>query len=39
MRKEDGIRQLKELYQLRRVLKSWIIRKKYKNIILIDPGW
>jgi hypothetical protein len=36
-KKEDGIRQLKDLYQLRRVLKSWIIRKKHKNIILVDP--
>jgi hypothetical protein len=35
--KEEGIRQLKELYQLRRVLKSRIIQKKYKNILLIDP--
>jgi hypothetical protein len=37
VRKEDGIRQMKELYQLRRVLKSWIIRKKFKNVILFDP--
>jgi hypothetical protein len=36
-RKEDGIRQLKELYQLRRMLKSWILRKKHKHIILVDP--
>jgi hypothetical protein len=36
LRKDEGVRQLKELYQLRRVLKSWIIRKKYKNVILID---
>ncbi len=35
--KEEGIRQLKELYQFRRVLKSRIIQKKYKNILLIDP--
>jgi hypothetical protein len=37
VRKDDGIRQMKELYQLRRVLKSWIIRKKFKNVILFDP--
>jgi hypothetical protein len=37
VRKEDGIRQMKELYQLRRVLKSWIIRKKFKNVIMFDP--
>jgi hypothetical protein len=36
-KKEDGIRQMKELYQLRRVLKSWIIRKKFKNVIMFDP--
>jgi hypothetical protein len=35
--KDEGIRQLKELYQFRRVLKSRIIQKKYKNILLIDP--
>jgi hypothetical protein len=34
---EEGIRQLKELYQFRRVLKGRIIQKKYKNILLIDP--
>jgi hypothetical protein len=37
LKKEDGIRQLKELYQLRRVLKSWIIRKKFRNTIMLDP--
>jgi hypothetical protein len=37
VRKEDGIRQMKELYQLRRVLKSWIIRKKFRNVIMFDP--
>jgi hypothetical protein len=37
VRKEDGICQMKELYQLRRVLKSWIIRKKFKNVIMFDP--
>jgi hypothetical protein len=36
-KQEDGVRQLKELYQLRRVLKSWIIRKKFRNTIMIDP--
>jgi hypothetical protein len=36
-RREDGIQQMKELYQLRRVLKSWIIRKKFKNVIMFDP--
>jgi hypothetical protein len=36
-KKEDGIRQLKDLYQLRRALKSWIIKKKHKNVILVDP--
>ena len=35
--KEEGVRQLKELYQLRRALKSRIIQRKYKNILLIDP--
>jgi hypothetical protein len=34
---EEGARQLKELYQLRRALKSRIIQRKYKNILLIDP--
>ncbi len=34
---EEGVRQLKELYQLRRALKSRIIQRKYKNILLIDP--
>jgi hypothetical protein len=37
VRKEDRIRQMKELYKLRRVLKSWIIRKKFKNVIMFDP--
>jgi hypothetical protein len=37
LKKEDGIRQLKELYQLRRVLRSWIIRKKFRNTIMLDP--
>ncbi len=37
VRKEDVIRQMKELYQLRRVLKSRIIRKKFKNVIMFDP--
>jgi hypothetical protein len=37
LKKEDGVRQLKELYQLRRVLKSWIIRKKFRNTIMLDP--
>jgi len=37
VKKEDRIRQTKELYQLRRVLKSWIIRKKFRNVIMIDP--
>jgi hypothetical protein len=36
-KQEDGVRQLKEVYHLRRVLKSWIIRKKFKNTIMIDP--
>ncbi len=37
LKKEDNVRQLKELYQLRRVLKSWIIRKKFRNTIMLDP--
>ena len=31
------MRQLKELYQFRRVLKSWIIRRKFRNTIMLDP--
>jgi hypothetical protein len=37
LKKEDGVRQMKELYQFRRVLKSWIIRKKFQNTIMLDP--
>ena len=37
LKKEDGVRQLKELYQFRRVLKSWIIRRKFRNTIMLDP--
>ncbi len=37
LKREDGVRQLKELYQFRRVLKSWIIRKKFRNTIMLDP--
>jgi hypothetical protein len=37
LKKEDGVRQLKELYQFRRVLKSWIIKKKFRNTIMLDP--
>jgi hypothetical protein len=37
LKKEDGVRQLKELYQLRRVLKSWTIREKFRSTILLDP--
>jgi hypothetical protein len=38
LKKEDGIRQLKELYQLRRVLKSWIIRKVPEHDHAGSPG-
>ncbi len=37
IRNEDGTRQLKELYQLRKAIKSRIIQKKYRNIIIMDP--
>ncbi len=37
IRNEDGTRQLKEPYQLRRAIKSRIIQKKYRNIIIMDP--
>jgi hypothetical protein len=36
-RKDDGVRMLKELYQLRRAVKSWLIQKKIRNVILLDP--
>jgi hypothetical protein len=36
-RKDDGGRMLKELYQLRRAVKSWLIQKKIRNVILLDP--
>jgi hypothetical protein len=34
---DDAARQLKELYQLRRAVKSWLIVKKLKNVLLVDP--
>jgi hypothetical protein len=36
-KREDAARQLKELYQLRRAVKSWLIAKKLKNVLLVDP--
>ncbi len=36
-RKEDGVRMLKELYQLRRALKTRLIQRKIRNVILVDP--
>ena len=36
-KRDDAARQLKELYQLRRAVKSWLIAKKLKNVLLVDP--
>jgi hypothetical protein len=36
-RKDDGVRMLKELYQLRRAVKTGLIQKKIRNVILVDP--
>jgi hypothetical protein len=37
VRKEDAARQLKELYHLRRAVKAWLIGRKMKNVLLVDP--
>jgi hypothetical protein len=36
-REEEAARQLKELYHLRRAVKSWLIAQKMKNVLLVDP--
>ncbi len=36
-RQEDAARQLKELYHLRRAMKTWLITRKMKNVRLMDP--
>ncbi len=35
-REEDWIRQFKELYQLRRAVKSMLIKKNMKNVMIVD---
>jgi hypothetical protein len=35
-REEEGIRQLKDLYQLRRAVKSMFIEKNIKNVMIVD---
>jgi hypothetical protein len=37
VRQEEAARQLKELYHLRRAVKTWLITKKMKNVLLVDP--
>jgi hypothetical protein len=36
-KREDAARQLKELYHLRRAVKAWLITRKLKNVLLVDP--
>jgi hypothetical protein len=36
-RAEEAARLLKELYHLRRAVKTWLITKKLKNVLLVDP--
>jgi hypothetical protein len=36
-RAEEAARLLKELYHLRRAVKTWLITKKMKNVLLVDP--
>jgi len=36
-KKEDGGRQLKELWEMRRSIKTFLVKKKLQNVVMVDP--